>query len=90
MSSVPETEWDQPEQAWMLALDEYEAGLCEGCGHELKDTIPPASEPEDWYVAPPLRCSACTLVAIEQEGYAQAKTKQMHALRWRVQRKRKR
>jgi hypothetical protein len=74
----------------MLALEEYEAGICEGCGHDLAETIPPASEPEDWTVLPPLRCSVCTLLAIEQDGYVEAKTKHVHALRWRVTRKRKR
>jgi len=74
----------------MLALGEYEAGLCESCHHELAETLPPASEPEDWTLAPPLRCSVCTLIAIEQASYAEAGTKHVHALRWLATRKRRR
>lgn len=90
MSSTPEIEWDPTERGWMLALAEYERGLCENCGHDLAETIPPASEPEDWKALPPLRCSACTRIAQQQDEYAKADQPNMHALRWRVERKRRR
>jgi len=73
----------------MLALGEYESGMCEGCGYELAETLPPASEPEDWTLLPPRRCSVCTLIAIEQDDYAKAGTKHIHALRWIAKRKRR-
>jgi len=90
VASTPEPEWDQLEQGWMLALGELEAATCDGCGHYLDETLPPASEPEDWTLLPPMRCSVCTLLAMEQESYAKAETKHLHALRWRAIRKRKR
>lgn len=32
VSSVAESEWDETEQAWMLALQEYRDSLCPLCG----------------------------------------------------------
>lgn len=90
MSSTPEIEWDPAEQGWMIALAEYEAQHCEGCGHDLTETLPPASEPEDWAVIPPLRCSVCTRIAQQQDEYAKADTQHLQALRWRVVRKQRR
>lgn len=29
---TPESEWDQTERDWMLALDDYEHSLCPRCG----------------------------------------------------------
>lgn len=29
---TPETEWDETEREWMLALDDYEHSLCPQCG----------------------------------------------------------
>lgn len=36
---MPESEWDEQQQAWMLALAEYRASRCPcGCGHAIADT----------------------------------------------------
>lgn len=41
---TPEPEWDDTERAWMLALAEYERGLCPSCGlpaEECQDPLMP-------------------------------------------------
>jgi hypothetical protein len=77
----------------MLALAEYERQHCEGCGHDLDETL--TSEAEDWLVLPPARCAVCTRVAMDQtERAAEAEKRPgggyMHALRYRVIPKRRR
>lgn len=38
---MPETEWDELQRGWMVALTLYEADTCRGCGHQLEDTTDP-------------------------------------------------
>lgn len=62
-----EVEWDDEQQAWMLALHLYEAQRGP-CGHYLPHTTAP--EAEDRYVSPePRRCHACTAVATRRAAY---------------------
>lgn len=68
----------------MLALAEVEHNECDGCGYPLDQTLPPASEPEDWTILPPRRCSVCTRLAIEHGEFSDQGTKHLHALRWRA------
>lgn len=80
-----EVEWDEQEQAWMLALAEYRACLCEA-GHWLPETT--ALEADgDWTVDPPVKCHACVATAIVADHYAKANPKQSHLARWRARRK---
>ena len=63
-----ETEWDDTEYGWMRALADYEAGLCNGCGHPLDETTDIGSDASNRqgvrrYVPQILRCHACTEVA---------------------------
>lgn len=91
VSSQPEAEWSPLEAGWMVALAEYEAGLCEGCGHPLEETL--TTEAEDWKALPPLRCAVCTQHSMQHDEYADVKAKNprptphMQALRWRVVRR---
>lgn len=75
MSSWTESEWDELQQGWMLALAEYQSRVCVGCGHQMHVA---ADEEHDWDVQP-VRCWAC-------DAIAQAKTKDQRlrpeALRW--------
>ncbi len=95
MSSTPEPEWTPQQRGWVLALAEYERSMCENCGHDLEEALPPASEPEDWRVLPPLRCSVCTRVGMDQTERAREFEGKpgggyLHALRYRVERKSRR
>ena len=85
LSSTPEAEWSPTEAGWMLALAQYEAGLCEGCGYPLEETL--STAPEDWVVLPPIRCAVCTRISISQEAIIAENQKvpgggRIHALRW--------
>jgi hypothetical protein len=63
-----ESEWDDDEQALMMALALYRGRLCPR-GHHLPDTTSP--EAEDRYDASsPVRCHACTALS---RAAAQAK-----------------
>ncbi len=77
----------------MLALAEYEASHCEGCGHDLDESL--STEAEDWSVPPPLRCAVCTRLSIEQHERATENKDRpggghLHALRYRVERRHRR
>lgn len=75
VSSTPEAEWDEEQQALMLALAVYRASRCEGCGGDLAET----TSHEQWNVPPPMRCHRCTAIAIAQDAHDH---KHLHALRW--------
>lgn len=62
-----EVEWDADERAWALALIEYEASKCPGCGGQWSETTSPDAE-YGWHVPPPIRCHKCTALAAAQEG----------------------
>lgn len=93
MSSTPEVEWTPEQQGWALALAEYEASLCEGCNHDLEETL--STEAEDWVIPPPVRCAVCTRLAQEIHERAKENEKRpggghMHALRYRAVRRHRR
>lgn len=78
-----ESEWDEQEQAWMLALAVYEAGLCHRCQGELDETASAALDPNNrdgthiYKPRPPTRCHRCTALmdsdktyhAVDKEGH---------------------
>ncbi len=70
MSSRPEVEWDETEVAWMLALAEYEDGLCPRCGMPREICQAPESEGRVT-VPPPSRCHVTTAILGAQKGYAE-------------------
>lgn len=66
VSSQPEAEWDEQEQAWMLALAERESLTCTGCGGWLPETT--ALEHDGRYKPPtPIRCHCCDALGIAQK-----------------------
>lgn len=78
-SSRPEVEWDEQEQAWMLALGESEALTCTGCGGWLPETT--AIEQDGQYRPPkPIRCHCCDALAIGQK--ARGDKERPHVQRW--------
>lgn len=73
-------EWNDLDRAYSLALDVYEAGLCDGCGYPLDETTK-AEHTEAYVAKPPIRCHRCT--AQIQAAEAQERP-QMDALRWPI------
>jgi hypothetical protein len=54
----------------VLALLDYEASLCHGCGGYLPET----TDPDSKYVAgPPGRCHRCTVLHRKQDEYKDQK-----------------
>lgn len=49
-----------------LALQEYEDGLCEGCGQTLRESMD-GDLMGEWTTAEPHRCGACTALAAAAE-----------------------
>ena len=78
-----ETEWDDTEQAWMLALHEYEGLVCSGCHGWLPETCEPDVQ---FRVPPPTRCHRCTAIAAAQEEHAK-NSSYIEATRWTAERR---
>lgn len=83
-TTVREPEWDEEQQAHVMALEMYEALACGGCGGYLPETT--AKDADDGYAADlPVRCHRCTAIGVQADGYRDAQ--QPHALRFPVHRK---
>lgn len=70
VSSRPEVEWDETEQAWMVALAAYRRDeICPLCGWPRKICQAPETE---WALDVPLptRCHVTTAINRAQEGRA--------------------
>lgn len=67
----------------MLALLQYDALCCSGCGGYLLDTTD--RDAEETYRAEAARCHRCTAIAQEAEGYKDSRHSQ--ALQYRVGRR---
>jgi hypothetical protein len=65
---VPDVEWDEQEQGWMLALDLYRKGRCPGCGGNLAVTTDPKNE-DLFRHELPLQCQRCVAFARGAEAY---------------------
>lgn len=63
-----EVEWDEEQRALALAMFQFQAETCHGCGGWLQETT--AEEAEGKYVAlPPIRCHRCKVINAEREAY---------------------
>jgi hypothetical protein len=56
--SQPEVEWDETEQAWMLALEQYRKGRCPHCTGDLEVTTDPKNEGRFKH-EPAIECFRC-------------------------------
>ncbi len=65
---MPEPEWDDVEQGWMLALDLYRRGQCGRCGGDLHETLDPRNE-GGYRLLPPVQCHRCTALGVSEESY---------------------
>lgn len=71
VSSTPEPEWDDVEQAWMLALALYRRTRCGRCGGDLVETTD--SRNEGRYVPLlPVQCHRCVGLEQSEDGYREA------------------
>ena len=61
--------WTDEDRAWAMALLEYEADLCSGCGQPRSESM--AAEHEFDYRPTALRCHGCAAVARESERYTE-------------------
>lgn len=69
-----------------LALSEYEAGLCPGCGEPVAECYD-ADSAGSYTVPAPVRCYSCTALGMKQAEYQDPEhTKVPEALRFLVQR----
>jgi uncharacterized cysteine cluster protein YcgN (CxxCxxCC family) len=63
--------WGSTGRALAVALTDYEASLCDGCGQPVHLSMDP--ENEGHWVAPlPMRCHACTVIAHRVKDYEKA------------------
>lgn len=68
--SVPETEWDEQQQAHMLALAMYRDSLCPNCRGYLPDTTAPEAD-DDYVCGPPHVCNRCLALDIAAGSYTE-------------------
>lgn len=54
--------WPLVDQILALALQEYEDGVCSGCGQPLAESMDPDLE-DEWATLPAHRCHSCTAIA---------------------------
>jgi NAD-dependent SIR2 family protein deacetylase len=63
-------EWDEHEQALILALAEYKSSLCPRCHGDMEETTDPAHE--DRYVPKlPIRCHRCDGLIRSENAYTE-------------------
>jgi hypothetical protein len=60
--------WSDDDQAWAIALLEYEADLCSGCGQPRSESMDAGHEFD--YHPTALRCHGCAAVAAESERFS--------------------
>jgi len=76
-----EVEWDEDQQALMLALAEYRLQFCDGCGGALDETC--NIENEFAYVAKgPWLCWGCEAVGVARNRYTETHPKVQRPDRW--------
>lgn len=85
-----EPEWDDAEQAWMLALNLWRESRCTGCGGDLAETTADENDgsPGNGAYLPlhPIRCHRCTALSAVEKAYSQNPlTPHPHALMHRVE-----
>lgn len=80
--SVPESEWDDQQRGWMLALEIYRATRCPLCGGPIEDCGPKSSG--RWTVPPPRRCYRTDALSLAQDASNRPRPE---ALLWRVEKR---
>lgn len=76
-----ETEWDDEQRDFMLALAELEANECPGCGGWLPETTSPDADRNNrtgshyYGVGAPTRCHRCTALSMARTKHTEAAKK---------------
>lgn len=60
--------WTDEDRGWAMALLEYEADICSGCGQPRSQST--LAKNEFRYEAEALRCHGCKAVAVESENWS--------------------
>lgn len=79
-----ETEWDDEQSGWMLALADHEADLCPDCGQPRSEAMSPDAEGM-YEVDGPYEDHACLALAVHM---SRAEHKHPSAMRYVVRRRR--
>lgn len=79
--TTTETEWDEEQQALIVALALWHDTRCRRCGGDLRETASPGME-GGYTPLPPLRCHRCTALSAVEERYRS--NSHPHALMHRV------
>lgn len=74
-----ESEWDEDQQEWMLALAIAESDECSGCSGRLSETTLPENDGA-YLPGPPTRCHRCTALGIAADQIRDQKNPQPQAL----------
>lgn len=67
-TTTVETEWDDQEQGWMLALARFRADCCSQCGAQLEETTDPKNEDRYEHLNP-LQCHRCVGLSRARAAY---------------------
>lgn len=70
----PGQTWTDEDALLLQALTYYESQTCSGCGHPMWESMDPANEGR-YTTQPPVRCHACTAVAVAVKPYEDAAEK---------------
>jgi hypothetical protein len=76
-----ESEWDEQQRGWMLALSAYEASRCQGCGGDVTETFD-INNTFAYYVDAPHVCHACAAIERAMDSYSKAGHTTGASLRW--------
>lgn len=60
--------WTDEDRGWAIALLEYEADMCPGCGQPRSQSTLPENESK--YESEAVRCHGCKAVAVESERFS--------------------
>lgn len=82
-----EVEWDDDQQALVLALAVYKLMYCDGCGGELTETMKIENEFSFKAVGPWL-CWGCETVGRARGTYMETHPKAQHPDRWTLEKRR--
>ena len=75
--TVTESEWDDRERSWMLALQHYELTLCRRCGTPLIESTDPNNDPDNpnaenhYVIDGPDECHCCKVLIRSERKWAE-------------------
>lgn len=76
-----ESEWDAEQRGWMLALADYEATRCQGCGGDVHETFDVTNQ-FAWHVDAPWQCHRCAAIERGADAFTAAGGEPRPSHRW--------